>query len=174
MACPLLTVAAELRNIIFTEVFEDIGMIQIGENGQISNQPAMLAVCHQIRNEALPMFWHLVPFEATRIAFLVHNFDFGGFMAYYDTLSTEQRKALNQRNTLRISITLTEDDQAAQKRELARWLRFSGANFSGSTTYSLRELHAYRVVGDVPDRDQSWEEDLATVFATIDKSSYRA
>ncbi|KAK4952580.1 hypothetical protein LTR10_009386 [Elasticomyces elasticus] len=150
MNSPLLSLPAELRNSINEMVILQTKIVKVDADGYLTNQPGLLAVCHQLRNEALPVFQSLAPTVARRV-FEVHNLDFGGLMTYIGTLDEAQRDAIGRRRKLLIKITLDNDYYATVTQNVLPWIRYCTTELSShlELSYYAREA-AYEFVGKLP------------------------
>ncbi|TKA66887.1 hypothetical protein B0A55_08181 [Friedmanniomyces simplex] len=172
MAPSLLSLPPELRYAIYHVVIsEDTPPFEIGAAGHILNQPGLLAVCRQIRHEALPIHQNYVPTAVASISVNILGFDFAALMSYIDTLSPEQREAVASNGSLSIKLTLSDDhEQRHAWQNLGRWLRYCGTELATriiSTTGPTPKDSAYRFVGDIPQRRITGVAELSTIMASV-------
>ncbi|KAK5683549.1 hypothetical protein LTS10_005082 [Elasticomyces elasticus] len=119
--------------------------------GRFTNKPGLLAVCHQIRLETLPIFLHLAPLVA-RSVFEVHNFDFRKVMTYIDTLDTAQCTALGRRRMLVVKVTIDTKNEARTEKGLRRWLHYCSTKLAGHLDISnYARQQSYIFSGAIPE-----------------------
>ncbi|KAK5124683.1 hypothetical protein LTR85_001396 [Meristemomyces frigidus] len=121
MTSPLLKLPAELRNDIYERLAWLTETIKIGSAGCIAAETALLAICHQIRDEALPVIRHIALLSASTIRADVHNFDFAHVIEFIASLGHGQIHAIEGKRFRRISISM---DELYKKRQsgLMDWL----------------------------------------------------
>ncbi|KAK5746825.1 hypothetical protein LTR17_000455 [Elasticomyces elasticus] len=148
---PLLRLAAELRNTIYELVIAQTKIIEPRTNGHFTNKPGLLAACHQIRLEAVPIFLHLAPLIA-RSVFEIRNFDFRKVMTYIDTLDNAQCTALGRRRMLLIKVTIDTKDEAKTEKGLRRWLQYCSTKLAGHLdTSNYARQQSYVFPGTIPE-----------------------
>jgi len=142
MSSPLLKLPAEMRNYIYELAAHNTDPVSVGSRGNISIEAPILATCHRVRTEALPLFRHCTLASACIIDVSVHNFDFSHVLTFIECMSADQLRAMHNK-TLSIKMTMTEDYSASEKagKNLTRWLHaclggvVSDAFSSGNRTY---------------------------------------
>jgi len=148
-----MNLSAELRNNICGLVLTDsVQDIWIGSSSHIIDQPGLLAVCRQLREETQLVFYHLVHIAAERITISIHNFDFAPLMTYLDRLSAQERKEFGIRSELSIRLTLGRDIHSyttSVVKDLARWLQYCSTKAVGWVDKGAK-IQPYRVLGGVP------------------------
>ncbi|KAK5739564.1 hypothetical protein LTR17_005253 [Elasticomyces elasticus] len=144
------SLAAELRSSICELVILDERQTaRVGPNGNLIKKPALLAVCHQLRQETLPVYLDLAPGNAECMSVNITNFDFAPVITYLDTLSSEQRGAVAEKHNLRIVIKLTQDCERAGWPGVRRWITYHVDNLAGfDLTGTTTENNAYAWVVD--------------------------
>ncbi|KAK3640953.1 hypothetical protein LTR56_011603 [Elasticomyces elasticus] len=148
---PLLRLAGELRNTIYELVVAQTKIIEPRSGGRFANKPGLLAACHQIRLEALPIFLHLAPLIA-RSVFEIRNFDFRKVMTYIDTLDNAQCTALGHRRMLVIKVTIDTKDEAKTEKGRRRWLQYCSTKLAGHLdTSNYARQQSYIFSGAIPE-----------------------
>ncbi|KAK5683548.1 hypothetical protein LTS10_005081 [Elasticomyces elasticus] len=151
----LTTFAPELRNSIFGLALQDVAEeVEIALSGRPMKQPGLLAVCHQIRSETLPVLQDLVARSAKRVVVQVHDFDFSAAMSYIDALSGEQRDVVGDRASLLLKLTMDETKGYKKSMGLGlyRWVGYIATKLHGtlaahvekSITYDFRGVTSAR------------------------------
>ncbi|KAK5124685.1 hypothetical protein LTR85_001398 [Meristemomyces frigidus] len=127
---PLLALPGELRNAIYEEAFRTFTAVEIVSGGHGKDEPGLLTVSRQVRDEALPIFLHNVFIIPGTITSRVHTFDFTDFIAFFtEAVKTEVVKhRLEQTQTRKyINLQLTlDDDWRVGKEGLNTWFRCVG------------------------------------------------
>ncbi|KAK4896141.1 hypothetical protein LTR27_005998 [Elasticomyces elasticus] len=150
-ASPLLRLAAELQNTIYEIVIAQTEIIEPRIAGRFTNKPGLLAACHQIRLEALPIFLHLAPLIA-RSVFEIRNFDFRKVMTYIDTLNNAQCTALGRRRMLVVKVTFDTENSAKTEKGLKRWLQYCSTKLAGHLdTSNYARQQSYIFSGAIPE-----------------------
>ncbi|KAK5695324.1 hypothetical protein LTR97_008830 [Elasticomyces elasticus] len=130
----LTTIAPELRNSIFELALRDTdGEVEIASSGRPMKQPGLLAVCHQVRSETLPMLQHLAAKSAQRIIVRIDDFDFSPAMAYINSLSQEQRALIGNNASLKLKLMVDDSKEfnSVMAEGALQWAEYGAISLKG-------------------------------------------
>ncbi|KAK5746824.1 hypothetical protein LTR17_000454 [Elasticomyces elasticus] len=142
----LTTIAPELRNSIFELALHDVPEeIEIASSGRPMKQPGLLAVCHQIRSETLPVLQDLVARSAKRVVVRVRDLDFSAAMEFIDALTREQRDVVGYRASLLFKITVDESRgyRKLMGFNLYQWVGYIATKLHGTLAAHVQKCIAY-------------------------------
>ncbi|KAK5683550.1 ferrochelatase hem15 [Elasticomyces elasticus] len=149
-ASPLMSLAPELRNMICEQVIlEELEVARIGARGHLVDKPDLLAVCRQLRQEALPVYLELAPTHAEELIVNVREFDFTPLITYLDCISAEQWKIVADAGNLWIDMTVSDEFKKNDVSGIRRWTRYCSTRLASTViTQSDRIESAYNFAGD--------------------------
>ncbi|KAK5739566.1 hypothetical protein LTR17_005255 [Elasticomyces elasticus] len=154
----LTTIAPELRNSIFELALQDIDEdVEVGSSGRVMKQPGLLAVCHQIRSETLPVFLDLVTRYAKRILISVYDLNFSTAMSFVDTLDRQQRERIGKNASLVLEVGLDGSRvyQEVMGENVLRWIHHIAAQLDGPLVEQLERNEASYVFRGTAAPDKS-------------------
>ncbi|KAK4923988.1 hypothetical protein LTR49_008933 [Elasticomyces elasticus] len=149
-ASPLMRLARELRNAICEQVIlEELEVVRIGARGHLVDKPDLLAVCRQLRQEALPVYLELAPTHAEELIVNIHDFDFTPLITYLDCISAEQWNIVADVGNLWIDMTVSDGFKNNDVSAIRRWTRYCSTRLASTViTNSDRTESAYNFAGD--------------------------
>jgi hypothetical protein len=109
-ATSLFDLPPELRNNIYEYAFATTLQVKL-QDGELLSNHALLGASRQLRSEALPVLRRYALLSAQKIYVVVNEFDFGELIRFLGSLNDEQRNAINQNHSLRLTLTLTENGE---------------------------------------------------------------
>ncbi|KAK5714181.1 hypothetical protein LTR15_011089 [Elasticomyces elasticus] len=149
-ASPFMRLAPELRNAICEQVIlEELEVVRIGARGHLVDKPDLLAVCRQLRQEALPVYLELAPTHAEELIVNIHDFDFTPLITYLDCISAEQWNIVADVGNLWIDMTASDGFKNNDVSAIRRWTRYCSTRLASTViTIPDRTESAYNFAGD--------------------------